>query len=127
MQEVVGSTPIFSTIAGSLETVEGGEGKPNTRNGKLSGSVHPETGVPFVKGFPDFSNYLYKGGANNVIIKPTGSRVGDAAAANKIAGYANTPEGHVWHHHQITGRMQLVNEKIHAQTGHTGGFSIWGK
>ncbi|MEM7548053.1 MAG: HNH endonuclease [Bacteroidota bacterium] len=31
-----------------------------------------------------------------------------------------------WHHHQTTGRMQLVNSKIHSQTGHTGGFSLWG-
>lgn len=28
---------------------------------------------------------------------------------------------YTWHHHQDTGRMQLVNEKIHKETGHIGG------
>lgn len=31
-----------------------------------------------------------------------------------------------WHHHQDTGRMQLVDTTIHSKTGHTGGKSIWG-
>ena len=30
------------------------------------------------------------------------------------------------YNHQNEGVMQLVNRKIHRQTGHTGGFSIWG-
>ncbi|MBL3767908.1 HNH endonuclease, partial [Bacillus cereus] len=29
--------------------------------------------------------------------------------------------------HQDTGRMQLVDAKLHKQTGHTGGYNIWGK
>ncbi|TNH02448.1 HNH endonuclease [Testudinibacter sp. TR-2022] len=29
-----------------------------------------------------------------------------------------------WHHHQDTGRMQLVPELIHSKTGHIGGNSI---
>lgn len=39
----------------------------------------------------------------------------------------DTPDGYTWHHHQEPGKMQLVDEKIHATTGHTGGHSIWGK
>ncbi len=37
-----------------------------------------------------------------------------------------TPDGYVWHHHQEPGRLELVNEQIHAQTGHSGGRSLWG-
>lgn len=35
-------------------------------------------------------------------------------------------KAYTWHHHQDEGVMQLVDRKIHRQTGHTGGFSIWG-
>ena len=37
-----------------------------------------------------------------------------------------TPEGYDWHHHEEPGRIQLVDEEVHSQTGHTGGRSIWG-
>nr|WP_276574887.1 HNH endonuclease [Paenibacillus allorhizoplanae] len=33
---------------------------------------------------------------------------------------------YTWHHHQIAGKMQLVDANIHAKTGHSGGRSIWG-
>jgi RHS repeat-associated protein len=97
------------------------------RNGALAGKLHPKTGVPFdAKGFPDFSAHLYKGGANDVIITPTGNKIKDFAAANAKAGYTNgTPKGYTWHHHQDNGRMQLVDYYIHRDTGHTGGFSLW--
>lgn len=77
------------------------------------------------EGFPDFSKNLYKNGANDVMIKPTGNRSLDFGEANKVAGYSSTPKGYTWHHHQTTGRMQLVETKVHSQTGHTGGFSLW--
>lgn len=37
-----------------------------------------------------------------------------------------TPDGYTWHHSQHPGELQLVNEDIHAQTGHTGGRELWG-
>jgi len=37
----------------------------------------------------------------------------------------DNPDGYTWHHHQQPGRMQLVDTKIHALTGHTGGQAIW--
>ncbi|WP_027340213.1 HNH endonuclease [Halonatronum saccharophilum] len=37
-----------------------------------------------------------------------------------------TPDGYTWHHSEQPGVMQLVDEKTHAQTGHTGGKAIWG-
>lgn len=96
------------------------------RNGHLAGQVHPASGVPFDNaGFPDFSNYLYKGGANDVIIEPTGNRATYFISANKSSGYSSTPKGYTWHHHQTAGRMQLVETNVHSQTGHTGGFSLW--
>jgi hypothetical protein len=103
-----------------------GDAAKTVRNGHLAGGSHPKTGVPFDKnGFPDFSKHLYKGGINDVIIKGTGNRGSDFAAANKAAGYPSTPTGHTWHHHQDTGRMQLVEKTAHWKTGHTGGMSLW--
>ena len=37
-----------------------------------------------------------------------------------------TPDGYTWHHNEEKGKMQLVDADIHAQTGHTGGKTIWG-
>lgn len=41
-----------------------------------------------------------------------------------------TPEGYTWHHDVETGKMQLVETKVHDRTqggaAHTGGKSIWG-
>ncbi len=100
--------------------------EPNTINGSLANGIHPVTGVPFDKnGYPIFSDYLYKKGLNDVLIQPTNSRANDFRAANQAAGYTTTPKGYTWHHHQNTGRMQLVESAVHAKTGHTGGFSLW--
>lgn len=38
----------------------------------------------------------------------------------------DTPDGYTWHHNEECGKMQLVKSDAHAQTGHTGGRSIWG-
>ncbi len=117
-----------------MNTVNGPDGQvtynfesPKTiRNGNLAGTSHPKTGIPFdEQGFPDFSKNLYKGGPNDIMIDPTGGRGTHYSAANKLAGYTETPQGFTWHHHQTTGRMQLVDYTIHRQTGHTGGFSLW--
>lgn len=98
---------------------------PVIRNKGLAGKSHPKTGVPFDKnGFPDFSNYLYKDGANDVMIKYGRNHDADIRAANKAADYKSTPEGYTWHHHQDEGRMQLVERRVHSKTGHTGGASL---
>lgn len=34
-------------------------------------------------------------------------------------------KGLTWHHSEIPGRMELVETRIHALSGHTGGNSIW--
>ena len=37
-----------------------------------------------------------------------------------------SPPGLTWHHHQDTGKMQLVNKELHARFGHIGGMERWG-
>jgi hypothetical protein len=34
-------------------------------------------------------------------------------------------KGLTWHHNEVPGRMELVDSKVHAATGHTGGNTIW--
>ena len=34
-------------------------------------------------------------------------------------------KGYTWHHSEIPGKMQLVETKVHVQSGHTGGNLIW--
>ena len=107
----------YADKAGNIKTL---------RNAKLAGKIHPVSGVPFNKhGLPDFSNFLYKEGANTVKIKPTGSRASDFVEANRVAGYSETPKDYTWHHSEEKGVMQLVKTTIHRKTGHTGGFALW--
>ena len=77
-------------------------------------------------GYPDFSKQLYQGteGLNQVRIKLTGSRRLDEAAAKAAAGFRQTPDGFTWHHHEDIGLMQLVDERIHGDFWHSGGFSL---
>ncbi|MEU4364092.1 polymorphic toxin-type HINT domain-containing protein [Promicromonospora sp. NPDC023987] len=94
------------------------------RNFKLAGGQHPKTDVPFDKdGYPDFSAWRHPD-VDDVRIELTGSRTKDFKAANEKAGLTETPENYTWHHHQDPGLMQLIDEDIHAATGHTGGFSV---
>lgn len=89
----------------------------------LAGKTHPKTGVPFDShGFPDFraAGVVKK----EVKIKFTGNRRKDENAANKEANYGDTPKDYLWHHHQDGETMQLVPQKLHADTGHTGGFAL---
>jgi len=88
------------------------------RNLSLAGKVHPISGVPFDKlGFP-----IFKGPKFN--IGKFVNRNLDEELANKLAGYPKTPKGYTWHHHQDGKTMQLVDQLIHSQTGHTGGYSL---
>ena len=51
--------------------------------------------------------------------KFTESEWNDLLNGKKLANYT-------WHHHEETGKLQLVDRKIHRMTGHTGGRAIWG-
>ncbi|MBK9260027.1 MAG: HNH endonuclease [Polyangiaceae bacterium] len=99
------------------------KGQFTPRNAALAGKRHPKTGVPFdMDGYPDFrAAGLVK---KEVKIKNMKGTKADNTEANRMAKYAETPEGFVWHHHQDCTTMQLVPEWIHRATGHTGGGAI---
>ncbi|MBU5316215.1 HNH endonuclease [Clostridium bornimense] len=43
-----------------------------------------------------------------------------------IKGGKDEIEGFTWHHHQESGRMQLVEETFHKDLKHNGGDCLWG-
>jgi hypothetical protein len=116
------------------------------RNGKLAGKSHPVTKVPFTKdGFPVFDS-AYDVHLPGNLIKAT-DREQFEFATKELSEVirknlklkkkftkkqldqikdGKTPSGYVWHHHQDTGKLQLVDSRIHQQTGHTGGKALWG-
>lgn len=51
-------------------------------------------------------------------------RNADEAAANLAAGFAETPDGYTWHHHEEIGKMQLVASDVHSIFSHKGGFAL---
>ncbi len=122
--------------------------KPNIRNAKLAGSSHPVTGVPFdERGFPIFDKYMkYETRITQTIEKrdfilhmreatrslrealDRGSVSKTLFNEHQLAaiqkGRAQIPD-FTWHHHQESGRMQLIPKDIHTSTGHVGGNQTW--
>lgn len=45
---------------------------------------------------------------------------------DEIMSGAPRISGHVWHHSEEPGKMQLVKSDIHYDTRHTGGRAVWG-
>ncbi|MBP2097995.1 HNH endonuclease [Enterococcus rivorum] len=117
------------------------------KNGHLAGQNHPTTDVPFDSdGFPIFeSEYKMKlDPADFLKTRKThfsraskdlyNQAMNDSNLASKFTAEelaifkkGGVPENYTWHHHQDTGVMELVDSLIHGKTGHTGGFSIWGR
>ncbi|MET3684435.1 hypothetical protein ABID56_002572 [Alkalibacillus flavidus] len=126
------------------------------RNEHLAGDEHPETGVPFesktittengrdIEGvFPQFaSNFDVSLPENQYThsdwehISYANEHMYESLQQNTNHSFSNTeleslkqgetPEGYTWHHSEEPGVLQLVDEEIHANTGHTGGRSLWG-
>ncbi|MFU2048671.1 HNH endonuclease, partial [Avibacterium gallinarum] len=120
----------------------------NAKNVNLAGKRHPITGVPFDnKGFPIFDKYTtydtrldISSFRNKAYIEQMSMATRDLANAiekgyisknnftseqlNAIYRGDKKIPGFTWHHHQDTGRMQLIPERIHQETGHIGGRSI---
>ena len=122
----------------------------SAKNVQLAGQRHPETGVVFdQRGFPifdnhsaydtrftgaDFQNASYQTQMRmatrdlrsqiqaNLQLR---SQFNDAQLSAIQGGNAKIPD-FTWHHHQDRGRMQLVRENIHRQTGHVGGEAMSG-
>lgn len=120
----------------------------NLRMGHLKGQKHPVTGVPYDKdGFPIFESKFettlnlsdFKK-TRTVHFRKCNKKLYEEIKRNpelieklKLSKQdledladGQTPYGYTWHHHQDPGKMQLVNQKIHKDTGHTGGYKIWG-
>ena len=60
---------------------------------------------------PSESSFRFSDGIFD--IKQITKRAFDSKGTSKIPNYT-------WHHHQDTGRMQLINEDLHHDTGHIG-------
>jgi len=93
------------------------------RMARLAGTTHEKTGVPFdQEGYPDFSAWSVR----DVQLpgRLTGNRVADAKEANRAAGFAKTPRGYTWHHHEDGATMQLVPSDVHRRTWHAGGAAV---
>ncbi len=127
-----------------------------TRNESLEGEVHPITGVPFerkhieapvnIEGvFPEFESQfdaqippeLYEESdrkqfseCNNQLKDAIerDPKLEKAFDKNQLEQIENgdTPDGYVWHHDAEPGKIQLVDFETHANTGHTGGRTVWG-
>lgn len=50
----------------------------------------------------------------------------DGAQISDIINEQEKITGYTWHHHQETGRMQLVEQTTHSAARHNGGDSLWG-
>ncbi|CAM4193729.1 hypothetical protein BAMA_23980 [Bacillus manliponensis] len=144
----IGSTQHYYQKAATY-TYEGADG-PKTirlRMGDLAGGKHPVTGIPYdADGFPIFeakgevtlkekdfkksrsthdricSKALYE-----QIIKDPKLASNFTEEEIELFKHGEVPDRFTWHHHQDTGRMQLVDSYLHEKTGHTGGYRIWGK
>lgn len=117
----------------------------------LAGQSHPMTGILFNdKGFPVFDEIYFDGQLDPerlLMTRPTHfsdmdkklyqaiksdsklkSEIEKIMTPKQIDNLAKGkhPNNLTWHHHQDTGRMQLVNRTIHDSMNHNGGFSIWG-
>ncbi|MFT4401384.1 T7SS effector LXG polymorphic toxin [Bacillus sp. SW14] len=124
---------------GNLKTV-------NLKMGHLKNEKHPKTAVPYDKdGFPIFKakfdtkidSNLYKESDylqfKDATLKLKEEIETDPLLRNQFNDLqiemikaGETPDGYTWHHHQDPGRMQLVDQKVHRKTGHTGGRHLWG-
>ena len=117
----------------------------NAKNVKLAGQRHPVTGIVFDnKGYPIFDDIAkydtvipadtfrstsYTGQMslatkdldNQIKLgNVSKSQFTDAQLKAIESGKSKIP-GYTWHHHQDTGRMQLVPTDVHKKTGHIGG------
>ncbi|MGN6670333.1 MAG: DUF637 domain-containing protein, partial [Candidatus Nucleicultricaceae bacterium] len=119
------------------------------KNVSLAGQRHPTTGIVFdKKGFPIFDDIAkFDTRIPRDISKIDNSRKHMRAATRNLresiqsgkmspdqftkeqladikAGKAQIDDL-TWHHHQDTGRMQLIPTEIHEKIGHVGGRSLW--
>lgn len=122
-----------------------GAGNPTGRM-NMAGKTHPVSGVEFdASGFPKFKSEYNMNLEPVDYLKSRGTHFDRASKSlyNEIQGNSElaskftqneidifkeggVPKRFTWHHNEEPGLMQLVDRGIHRQTGHDGGFSIWG-
>ena len=86
------------------------------------------------RGFPIFNQHLHehptKGFGDIELDHPTGKSWKDIRQADNQFGIDakyRKDNNLVWHHHEDTGRMQLIPKDLHNAVRHTGGYAIWSK
>lgn len=132
---------VLETINSELNGEEHGE----TNVPFESSTIEMANGDTVTGVFPDFeevtavtipedlyfdSDYMQFEAANSVLAQRVGDQPELRSQFTSIQlqqiSQGETPDGYVWHHHETPGRLELVDEKAHANTGHTGGRFIWG-
>jgi hypothetical protein len=125
--------------------------KINQKNVKLAGKTHAVNDIPFdTRGFPIFDKHViydtripsevYSIKNSELHMRAATRDLRDKIQMGKINKNIFTEEqlrdifagdkkiyGYTWHHHQDTGRMQLITEEAHNTTGHVGGMDLWFK
>ena len=141
-------------LDGSVDDVmEAGSKVSKDSDGKIFGRLelanksHSKTGIKFdQEGFPIFDSFGDMYLEPEDYLKSRGTHFDRASkdlyqqimandelarkfTQEEIELFKNgsVPKRFTWHHHQNPGLMQLVDRRIHRQTGHIGGYSIWGK
>jgi hypothetical protein len=112
----------------------------------MAGKTHPVSGVEFdASGFPKFKSEYNMNLDPADYLKSRGTHFDRASKSlyNEIQNNSElaskftqkeidifkeggVPKRFIWHHNQEPGLMQLIDRTVHKQTGHDGGFSIWG-
>ena len=111
----------------------------------MANKTYTKTKVKFdSKGFPKFKSYytiklrrkyyhrsrerhFYM--ANRTLYKEVSRRMNRKFTSAEMYDFSHgvTPKRYTWHHHQNEGVLELVDTKIHSETPHIGGYSIWGE
>ena len=67
--------------------------------------------------------------ANRTLYKEVSRRMNRKFTSAEMYDFSHgvTPKRYTWHHHQDRGVLELVDTKIHSETPHIGGYSIWGE
>jgi hypothetical protein len=112
-------------VAGRLPVNHEYAGKEYPR--ELLPAQYRKQGLRFKEtGYPDFEPYAktLPNGKKTVHIEYQGNRPADFAAANRKAGFENTPKGFRWHHDETNlGDMYLVPKDLHEAVKHSGGVA----
>jgi hypothetical protein len=55
----------------------------------------------------------------------TGTYAGDFAAANRAAGFSETPKNYTWNHTEVMGELQLISTDAHNAARHAGSVQLY--